>query len=322
MTSGGKQEYINGARDRVKFAGSYTGLDGSILLHNLTVLDEGIYTCIFDVFPSGSYETDVRLTIQVLSAGILKREDLNVSLGGDATFSCELPGAVGVKQVIWQQHRDDGTLRSMVTFTESSKPQVDDAFVDKVNVTVASVQSTTIVIKNVTFKDEACYVCTFSVYPSGTERETACLSVQGLSEITSQFPDTPKGKDIVVSCSATGKPRPVFSWWSEEEELSDYSSETFTIKNEDSTETTTSNLTIPHSQFSGKYVKCVARSGSIEKSVNITVEKQIRDTKTPEAPRYYIVSALVMITSVVISCVVILLHRKRKKDQKHLIETV
>lgn len=99
----------------------------------------------------------------------------------------------------------------------------------------------------------------------------------GLSEITSQFPDKPKGKDIVVSCSATGKPRPVFSWWSEEEELSNYSSETFIVQNEDSTETTTSNLTIPHSQFSGKYVKCVASSGSIEKSVNITVEKQITD---------------------------------------------
>lgn len=94
-------------------------------------------------------------------------------------MSCELPGAVGVKQVIWQQHRDDDTLRSMVTFTESSKPQVDEAFVGKVNITVASVQRTIIVIKNVTFADEACYVCTFSVYPSGTKRETVCVSVQG-----------------------------------------------------------------------------------------------------------------------------------------------
>lgn len=64
ITSGGKQEYINGLRDRVKFAGSYTILDGSILLHNLTILDEGIYTCVFNVFPSGTHETEVRLTIQ------------------------------------------------------------------------------------------------------------------------------------------------------------------------------------------------------------------------------------------------------------------
>lgn len=113
------------------------------------------------------------------SVGILQKEDVYVSLGEDATFSCELPGAAGVKQVIWQQHRDDGTLRNVVTFNEHFKPQVDDAFVGKVNVTVASMHTTTIVIKNVTFADEACYVCTFSVYPSGTERETVCLTVQG-----------------------------------------------------------------------------------------------------------------------------------------------
>ncbi|XP_017313422.1 OX-2 membrane glycoprotein isoform X1 [Ictalurus punctatus] len=266
------------------------------------------------------YSVFLSLFTLACSAGILKREDLNVSLGQDATFSCELPGAVGVKQVIWQQHRDDGTLRNMVTFTERSKPQVDDAFLGKVTVTVASVHTTTIVIKNVTFSDEACYVCTFSVYPSGTERETACLTVQGLSEITTQLPVKLKEKDTVVACSATGKPTPVFSWWSGEKELSNYLSETFTVLNGDSTVTTTSNLTIPQSQFSGKYVTCVANSGNIEKSENITVEKQI-DKGTPVTSRSYVFSAVVMISCVVsASCVIILFHQKRKKHQKHLIE--
>ncbi|XP_058248514.1 hemicentin-2-like [Hemibagrus wyckioides] len=65
ITSGGKQEYINGLRDRVKFTANFTRMNGSILLSNVTVLDEGIYTCIFSVFPSGPYETEVRLTVQV-----------------------------------------------------------------------------------------------------------------------------------------------------------------------------------------------------------------------------------------------------------------
>lgn len=43
----------------------------------------------------------------------------------------------------------------------------------------------------------------------------------------------------------------------------------------DNTVTTTSNLTIPQSQFNGKFVKCVAKSGSITRSENIIVEKQI-----------------------------------------------
>ncbi|XP_047671378.1 nectin-4-like isoform X2 [Tachysurus fulvidraco] len=65
VTSSGKEEYINGLRDRVKFAGNLEVLDGSIHLSNVTLLDEGIYTCIFSVFPSGPYKTEIRLTVQV-----------------------------------------------------------------------------------------------------------------------------------------------------------------------------------------------------------------------------------------------------------------
>ncbi|XP_046693810.1 OX-2 membrane glycoprotein-like isoform X1 [Silurus meridionalis] len=246
----------------------------------------------------------------VCSARILKREDVNVSLGQDATFSCELPGAVGVKQVFWQRHGDDGTLRNMVTFTQRSKHQVDDAFVGKVQVEMASVQKTTIVIKNVTFADEACYICTFSVYPSGTERETTCLTVEGLSEITSQLVSKPQEKDATISCSATGKPAPVISWWSGEEELNNSLSET--VQNEDSSETTTSNLKISQSQFSGKDVKCVAKSGSIEWSEVIIVEKQI-EKETPVASRLYVMSAVAMICCIFTICVVILIYRRRSR---------
>ncbi|XP_027012338.1 OX-2 membrane glycoprotein-like isoform X2 [Tachysurus fulvidraco] len=267
------------------------------------------------------YSVFVNLLTLVLSAGILKREDVKVSLGEDATFSCERPGANGVKQVIWQQHRDD-TLRNMVTFTERSKPQVDDAFVGKVNVVLASIQTTTIVIKNVTFADEACYVCTFSVYPSGTERETSCLTVHGLSEVTSQFSGKQKDKDFVVSCSASGKPKPVISWWSEEEELRDYSAETSIVHNEDSTDTTTSNLTIPHLKFGGKYVKCLAKSGNTERNINIIVDQPI-DKETPVASRYYILSAVVMIScAIVVTSCVIIFHRNQRKHEKHLIEII
>ncbi|XP_060732957.1 nectin-4-like isoform X2 [Tachysurus vachellii] len=65
ITSSGKEEHINGLRDRVKFAGNLAVLDGSILLSNVTLLDEGIYTCIFSIFPSGPYKTEIRLRVQV-----------------------------------------------------------------------------------------------------------------------------------------------------------------------------------------------------------------------------------------------------------------
>ncbi|KAF5886888.1 nectin-3-like isoform X1, partial [Clarias magur] len=65
VTSTGKEEHINGLGDRVKFNGSISGLIGSILLSSVTVSDEGIYTCVFSVFPSGPYQTEIHLRIQV-----------------------------------------------------------------------------------------------------------------------------------------------------------------------------------------------------------------------------------------------------------------
>ncbi|KAF4070174.1 hypothetical protein AMELA_G00296230 [Ameiurus melas] len=59
-----KEEHMNGLKDRVKFTGDIPGLDGSILLSNITVSDEGIYTCIFSIFPSGPFETAIHLTVQ------------------------------------------------------------------------------------------------------------------------------------------------------------------------------------------------------------------------------------------------------------------
>ncbi|KAF4086816.1 hypothetical protein AMELA_G00088700 [Ameiurus melas] len=64
ITSDGEEGHINGLKDRVKFTGDIPGLSGSILLSNITVSDEGIYTCIFSIFPSGPFDTEIHLTVQ------------------------------------------------------------------------------------------------------------------------------------------------------------------------------------------------------------------------------------------------------------------
>ncbi|TSL54364.1 Nectin-3-like protein [Bagarius yarrelli] len=65
ITTSDGDEHINGLKDRLKFTGDISGPNGTIVLSNVTVLDEGIYTCIFSVFPSGPFETEVRLKVQV-----------------------------------------------------------------------------------------------------------------------------------------------------------------------------------------------------------------------------------------------------------------
>ncbi|MCJ8750261.1 hypothetical protein PDJAM_G00260490 [Pangasius djambal] len=102
ITSDGKEEHINGLRDRVKFTGNISQLNGSILLSSVTALDEGIYTCIFSVFPSGPYKTEIRLTVLVPPV-------VNVStdvppVAGDAEeilATCTAANAKPAAEVLW-----------------------------------------------------------------------------------------------------------------------------------------------------------------------------------------------------------------------------
>ncbi|XP_016347334.1 OX-2 membrane glycoprotein-like [Sinocyclocheilus anshuiensis] len=149
------------------------------------------------------------------------------------------------------------------------------------------------------------------------KRQTLCLTVKGISEITASVNPAPSSDpDVVVSCSATGKPAPTIFWKSAEKELNNFRSSNFTTLNKDSSTTITSNLTLPLSQFHGKYVECVAQSDGIEKSVQIFVPDE-DNTENKVTIRNYIIPMLVLI---IISIVIIVtyLHTKLndKEDQK------
>uniref|UniRef100_A0A8C1LFY1 Ig-like domain-containing protein n=1 Tax=Cyprinus carpio TaxID=7962 RepID=A0A8C1LFY1_CYPCA len=102
-----------------------------------------------------------------------------VEFGQDASFSCALSDASGVKQVTWQRVRNTEPVQTLATYSDLFKDHVDDQYVGKVHFTAASVNSTSIEIKNTTFEDEACYICSFKVYPFQPKRQTMCLTVKG-----------------------------------------------------------------------------------------------------------------------------------------------
>ncbi|XP_053089834.1 nectin-3 [Pangasianodon hypophthalmus] len=102
ITSNGKEGHINGLRDRVKFTGNISRLSGSILLSKVTALDEGIYTCIFSVFPSGPYKTEIRLT--VLVPPVVSVSTNVPCVAGDAEAilaTCTAANAKPAAEVLW-----------------------------------------------------------------------------------------------------------------------------------------------------------------------------------------------------------------------------
>lgn len=60
-------QYVNGHDKRFHFIGSTDDKNGSLQLSNVNLTDEGIYICIFTLFPSGHYSTEIPLNVLGIS---------------------------------------------------------------------------------------------------------------------------------------------------------------------------------------------------------------------------------------------------------------
>ncbi|XP_057188307.1 OX-2 membrane glycoprotein-like [Triplophysa rosa] len=238
---------------------------------------------------------------------IIARGDTSVEFGGDTSLSCALSNPSGVKQVSWERVRAGDDAETLATFSERYKDYVHQEYVGKVTIT-ASFNSSSIVIKNVTFEDEACYICSFKLYPSGPKRETLCLTVKGISEITASVnPASGSDSDVTVSCLAKGKPTPILQWKSTEKDQTLHLSGSNNIMiNSDGSNTTTSYLKLPISQFHGKSVECVAQSDNVEKSYQISLSGK-NDEVTNNTSRRYITTVLVLVFMLIIIFVITLI---------------
>uniref|UniRef100_A0A3Q3SC88 Ig-like domain-containing protein n=1 Tax=Mastacembelus armatus TaxID=205130 RepID=A0A3Q3SC88_9TELE len=65
--------FVNGEDNRFKFIGSIKDKNGSLQLSNVTLLDEGIYRCIFTLFPSGNHKTEMHLNVLGMMTYTLSR---------------------------------------------------------------------------------------------------------------------------------------------------------------------------------------------------------------------------------------------------------
>lgn len=85
----------------------------------------------------------------------------------------------GVLQVTWQRLLKDDSVETLATYSKKFGRQVNEPYLGKVVFTEASLSSSTITVKNVTWVDDSCYICSFNVYPDGSQRKQTCLTVQG-----------------------------------------------------------------------------------------------------------------------------------------------
>ncbi|KAL7369775.1 hypothetical protein ABVT39_008438 [Epinephelus coioides] len=201
--------------------------------------------------------------------------------GGEAYYRCTAANTAGVLQVTWQRLFKDDSIENLATYSRRFGQQVNQPYRGKVIFTEASLQSTSIILKNVTWGDESCYICSFNVYPDGSKRKQTCLTVQGISEVKTAVhaSSEPEEEDteVVFSCSATGKPAPTIRWEFSPPATESEPMQPTTVTNSDHTFTSSSNLTLQVPPEWKGQVDCVLNNG--QRRVMIPFSLPPRETK-------------------------------------------
>ncbi|XP_032362530.1 uncharacterized protein LOC116674139 isoform X2 [Etheostoma spectabile] len=169
--------------------------------------------------------------------------------GSNAQYRCAVANPTGVLQVTWQRLFKDESIENLATYSKRFGQQVNEPYRKKVIFTEASLSSTSITLANVTWGDESCYICSFNVYPDGSQRKQTCLTVQGISMFKTEVQDPSREEDkeylkVVFRCSATGKPAPTIQWDFSPSAAPADQPQTTTVTNSDHTFTSSSNITL------------------------------------------------------------------------------
>ncbi|XP_077946453.1 nectin-1 isoform X21 [Gasterosteus aculeatus] len=104
-------KFVNGVDKRFEFFGDVSDYNGSLRFSNITLRDEGTYTCIFTLFPSGNVQT--KILLNVLVPPLTSLEDNRPILGEEEVplVTCKAAGSKPAAEVRWLK----GTLAEKVT---------------------------------------------------------------------------------------------------------------------------------------------------------------------------------------------------------------
>ncbi|KAM8855932.1 nectin-1-like isoform 1-T1 [Spinachia spinachia] len=105
--------FVNGGDKRFEYFGDVHDFNGSLRFSNITLSDEGTFTCIFTLFPAGNVQTEILLNVVV--PPVTSLEDNRPIWGNEEVplVTCKAAGSRPAAEVQWLK----GTLGGKVTET-------------------------------------------------------------------------------------------------------------------------------------------------------------------------------------------------------------
>ncbi|XP_037832124.1 nectin-1 isoform X1 [Kryptolebias marmoratus] len=94
-------QFVNGNDKRFRFIGNFADQNGTLQLNDVNLDDEGSYTCIFSLFPSGNFKTEIPLRVLV-SPSISVRDDKPILMDTNVSLvTCTAAFAKPAPSVVW-----------------------------------------------------------------------------------------------------------------------------------------------------------------------------------------------------------------------------
>ncbi|XP_025999829.1 nectin-4-like isoform X1 [Astatotilapia calliptera] len=183
-------QFVNGGDDRFKYIGNFNNNNGTLQLSNAALKDEGSYTCIFTLFPSGNQKIEIPLNVLVPPFTSVK--DNLPTLGTEEVLfaTCTAAGSKPPAEVRWLT----GALGDKVRTTANSTQYDNDT-----TTTVSSLfgvptreingHQVQCVISSDSLSKEESLLFTIQVYFSPTEVNIRMISEDSFECVTEAKPN-------------------------------------------------------------------------------------------------------------------------------------
>ncbi|XP_034406301.1 nectin-3-like isoform X1 [Cyclopterus lumpus] len=204
------------------------------------------------------------------TALVQSQHTVMAAVGDSACLTCRLMQFKDVLQVTWEKILPEGKKYLATSFKYFGQ-KVSREFKGRVEFKDIDLHNSSIVIMNVTDQDKGCYRCLFNTYPDGALTGTTCLHLYELREVFLHVRESHAAEEVVVSCSATGRPAPTVTLT-----VPHYNSTSST--NANGTVTVTATAVLPRLHVNSSRVGCAVRVLSGPETVVSEVVPEVKQS--------------------------------------------
>ncbi|XP_053184236.1 OX-2 membrane glycoprotein [Scomber japonicus] len=242
----------------------------AITIRRVGFRDEGCYTCIFDMHPSGSKQGQTCLTV---TAHISVDSNKTAVSGKRASLSCSYGLPEKVEQITWRHTSAEGASSEVASFAKRSDPMIEPPYQGRVWLS-ASLSNSQLTIQPVAIQDEGCYTCLYNTHSEGLKSSTVCLSTYVLPKPQVSYKTTSPGV-IEANCTSLSRPPAEIVWNVERDNRTMGPPMTTHLPQGDGTTLVISTLTVRSGLLKDVSVKCLVHHKGLESPIAVSMNTKI-----------------------------------------------